>query len=363
MPDRFKRGSTASLVIAVILIVAAMKVTRAVTMPLGIALFILTLAWPVQSRLERRMPRPLAYVITVAMLLLLVGVFGMALAFSVEQIAEGAPAYAERGQHLVEMLAAEAGARNLAIQPDGLDLQSAMRSVISVLQTGVTLAWTLLGTLVLIMAFVVLGLVEAHTFEDKLREISPGLTGTFTDIGSKYQSYMVVRSLVSLATGLCTWGFTAAYGLDFPFVWGLVAFVLNFIPTLGSIVAVVPPTALAFIQFGSLGWGLGALAGLASIQLTLGGYLEPLLHGRVLTLSPLGVLVSIVFWGWVWGIPGAIIGVPITIALVGVAAQFEQTRPFAVLFGQQIGQAEPLFTKRRHRPNSEVPVPDTLEGL
>jgi predicted PurR-regulated permease PerM len=115
-------------------------------------------------------------------------------------------------------------------------------------------------------------------------------------------------------------------------VWGLVAFVLNYIPTLGSIVAVIPPTLLALI-FQGIGRGVATLVGLAVIQVILGNFVDPRLQGHTLKLSPFVALLSIVFWGWVWGIPGALLGIPMTMSLVVFSQEFKSTRAIALLFG------------------------------
>jgi predicted PurR-regulated permease PerM len=121
-------------------------------------------------------------------------------------------------------------------------------------------------------------------------------------------------------------------GVDFALVWGLVAFVLNYVPTLGSIVAVIPPTLLVLI-FQGIGRGVATLVGLAVIQVILGNFVDPRLQGRTLKLSPFVALLSIVFWGWVWGIPGAVLGIPMTISLIVFSQEFKSTRAIALLFG------------------------------
>lgn len=120
-------------------------------------------------------------------------------------------------------------------------------------------------------------------------------------------------------------------GLDFAFVWGFINFLLNYIPTLGAIIGVIPVSAFALVEFGIGIKALLVLLGISGIQIVMGIYLDPLLQGRQLSLSPLVVLFSVTFWGWLWGVPGAFIAIPITIALVIACEQYERTRWISVL--------------------------------
>jgi predicted PurR-regulated permease PerM len=181
--------------------------------------------------------------------------------------------------------------------------------------------WSVLGYLVLITALFALGIIEVPRWKHKLRTrfgdpVSGEAIEAATQVTEQVQRFLLVQAFTSVLTGILTGLFCWALGVDFAFVWGLLAGVLNFIPTLGSIVAIVPPVLFALLQFG-LAWQPPVVfAGLAAIQLVLGSYVDPKLQGRYLELSAFVVLLAITFWGWLWGIPGAFIAVPITAALV-----------------------------------------------
>jgi predicted PurR-regulated permease PerM len=180
----------------------------------------------------------------------------------------------------------------------------------------------LIGYLVLITALFVLGIVEVPRWRHKLRErfsdpLPAKTLDTAAAVTEQVQRFLLVQSFTSVLTGILTGAFCWIFGVDFAFLWGFLALVLNFIPTLGSMVAIVPPTLFALLQ---LGWQPPVVfAGLAAIQLVLGSYIDPKLQGRYLELSAFVILVAITFWGWIWGIPGAFIAVPITAALVLIA--------------------------------------------
>jgi predicted PurR-regulated permease PerM len=129
-----------------------------------------------------------------------------------------------------------------------------------------------------------------------------------------------------------TAGWCLILSVDLALVWGLLAFVLNFIPTLGSIIAAIIPALVATV-FQGPAIGAGVLVGLAIIQTILGNFVDPKLQGKYLKLSPFVALLSIVFWGWVWGIPGAFIGVPMTAAIALFANEFQASRPISIMLG------------------------------
>ena len=139
-----------------------------------------------------------------------------------------------------------------------------------------------------------------------------------------------------VGTGLAAW----AVGLEFALLWGVLNFLLNYIPTLGSILAIIPPVLFGLVQGG---WQLGllALAAVGGVQLVMGAFVDPRLQGHYLRLSPLVVLLSVAFWEWLWGIPGAFIGVPLTVGLVIALARFDSTRWIAVLLSDVDEEGRP----------------------
>jgi AI-2 transport protein TqsA len=150
------------------------------------------------------------------------------------------------------------------------------------------------------------------------------------EITNDFQRYMVVRTGIGLVNGVLIWLAAWLLGLEFAFIWGFTSFLLNYIPTIGSVVAVIFPVLFALAQGdGSLPWLTLLVFG--GIQILLGVILDPLIEGHYLAPSPLVVLLSVTFWGWVWGIPGAFIGVPLTIFVIITCKQFARTQWIATL--------------------------------
>jgi AI-2 transport protein TqsA len=124
-------------------------------------------------------------------------------------------------------------------------------------------------------------------------------------------------------------------GVDFPVFWAVLIFLLNYIPTIGSMIATLFPVVFALLQFGTYGPALTVVVFVGSIQVLVGNILEPKWMGNSLNVSSLVVLLALAFWGWLWGVTGMILCVPITVMAVIVCAQFPQSRSIAVLLSEQ----------------------------
>jgi AI-2 transport protein TqsA len=194
----------------------------------------------------------------------------------------------------------------------------------------------LLTFVVIAFVFTALGLLEIDIAGKNIeslrnKEAARTILQASTQIADKFQRYMLVRSAMSVLTGLVVWAFALLAGLELATAWGVIAFVLNYIPFIGPLVATVFPTLFALVQFGS--WQLAAIVflGLNVIQFLIGSYLEPRIAGAALSVSPFLVLFAVFFWAFLWGLPGAFIGVPIVIAALTLCEQRESTRWIATL--------------------------------
>lgn len=156
---------------------------------------------------------------------------------------------------------------------------------------------------------------------------------TMRRINKSVQQYLGLKTLISLLTGVLVALSLALLQAPFPFLWGLLAFLLNFIPNIGSIIAGVPPILITLFDSGSITKTLLVLMAFVLIQTVVGNFVEPKVLGKGLDLSPLVVLLSLLFWGWLWGIPGMLLSVPLTAALKISLEQFDQTKPIAIILG------------------------------
>jgi AI-2 transport protein TqsA len=323
-------------ILVIIAVIAALKVTAPVTMPLAVALFVVILAWPLQLWLERkRVPRGLGYLLTLLAILLVFSCFVGLLAISVQNVANKAPQYEGRIAELVDQIrwwVDEKGVTDTSkVEEEGASPETILQAV----RTAIGWGYGLLGMFTLAVTFTILGLVEVHQFQQKLGDSVRGRAAArLYDIGGEVsvtlRRYMLARTIVSGATGILVGLYTWAIGLDFPLVWGVTSFLLNYLPILGSIVAVVPPSLFALLH---PEWWMffAALGGLTLIQFTIGNLIDPQIEGKILSMSPFVLFLSIVFWGWVWSIPGALLGIPITATIVIFCGKFEATRWLANL--------------------------------
>lgn len=193
------------------------------------------------------------------------------------------------------------------------------------------------GNAGLILVYVVFLLAEQRSFDRKLAALFPDpgreaeARRILAEIRRRTQAYVVTKTALGVATGIASYAVLAAVGVDLAGFWAFLIFLLNYIPTFGSLLGVVFPSLLALVQFGTPGPFLLVAAGLGALQVVVGNVIEPRLMGRSLNLSPLVVIASLATWGSIWGVTGMFLCVPLTAILMIALAEFPRTRPVAVL--------------------------------
>jgi AI-2 transport protein TqsA len=199
----------------------------------------------------------------------------------------------------------------------------------------------LLKNTMLVLVFAVFLLLETRFISAKIGALFPDphrrgrIEGIIRRVDRDIQTYFGVKTLVSLTTALLSYGVMRFVGLDFAAFWALLVFILNFIPTIGSIVSTILPGLLALVQFESWKPVILLVIGITVIQQTLGNFIEPNLMGMTLNLSPLVVVMSLLLWGMLWGIVGMFLCVPITVILVIILGNFPSTRWVAILLSKE----------------------------
>ena len=200
--------------------------------------------------------------------------------------------------------------------------------------------FTFLGNLMWVLLFMVFFLAEREAFAQRLVRIlgddrAAPVLETMTRVNQSVQQYLGLKTIISLLTGASVTVVLWLFGVDFALLWGTLVFIMNFIPTIGSIIATVPPIAVTLFQYGSISKTLMVAALLIVIQVIVGNIIEPKVMGRGLNLSPLVVLLALMFWGWVWGIPGMLLSVPLTAVIRIAMEQFDSTRTVATLISSK----------------------------
>ncbi|MHB9155439.1 MAG: AI-2E family transporter [Endomicrobiales bacterium] len=322
----------------------ALKATRIVTMPLAFAFFIVVLVHPFHRKLcgvlSRRFQK-FGLVLTMLLILLVLTLFGAGIWFSVTAVADRFPGYADKIIRFWQDLTEQGGRYSINlprdIPPPG-EGKSALGGMYGAVVTSLS---SLVEVLVLVFFLVLLLLFELGEWKAKVEKAFPGrgagqVIETARTIAKKVRVYFLVHTVISAlsAAGAAAW--LLIMGVDFALVWGLLTFLLNYVPYIGSVIAVFPPSLVALLQLGP-GPALVVLSGLAVIDQVMGNYVDPRIQGQKLVISPTVILISLVFWSWVWGVAGALLAVPLTITIVITCDHIPALKPLAQLLSRGPG--------------------------
>ncbi len=323
------------LLCAMVVVLAALYFSRAIIAPVTFALFVVAIAWPLQSALQARIPKLLALVVTIIVTLAIIAVlvflvvwgFSLVVQWLVNNTARFQTLYAQATQWLDGHGVSITGLLADSYNPGWII--SAVREIGG-------RGYGLISFIVIAFAFIVLGLLEVDVARKNIERLkNPKLRRSLLiaagDIAEKFQKYMVVRSTMSVLTGLVVWSFALVAGIQLATAWGVIAFVLNYIPFIGPLVATVFPTLFVLVQSGSWQVCFAVFACLNFIQFFIGSYLEPRIAGAALSISPFIVLLAVFLWSFLWGVAGAFMGVPIIIAILAVCERHSSTEWIASL--------------------------------
>ena len=320
---------------AAVLVFASLREAASVFVPATFALFIIAVVWPLQSLLQRRLPKVLALVITLVVALVAVMLLALLVAWGFSRIGQWVIANAARFQSIYLRQAEWLEGHGLPVA--GLMAENFdMRWVVWLAQAATGQLQGFMSFVTVTLVFTILGMLEVDILRRKLATMGRQgegrrLLDACARVASKLQTYMLVRTVMSALTGVTIWAFALLAGLDLPVEWGLIAFALNYIPFLGPLVATIFPTFFAALQFDSWEMPLTVFFGLNTIQFLSGSYIEPRLAGRAVSVSPFIVLFAVFFWSFLWGIAGAFIGIPVTIATLILCDAYDGSRWIASL--------------------------------
>jgi AI-2 transport protein TqsA len=207
---------------------------------------------------------------------------------------------------------------------------------------GSTVGWISSIVFVFLLVLVYAGflLAEQANFSAKIGRLSADpqkvaiIRDIIADINDRIGTYLALKTFINIILGVISYAIMTALGIEFAGFWAALIALLNYIPYLGSFLGVMFPVALSLLQFGDVTTTLVVLAALSGAQFFVGNFLEPYLMGSSLNLSPFVILVSLMVWSSIWGIPGALLAVPITAIMVIIFSEFEGTRPLAILLSR-----------------------------
>jgi AI-2 transport protein TqsA len=319
----------------VVLILAAVYVARPIFAPIAFALFIIALVWPLQRALQERVPTLVALAVTVSVTAIVIGIVTSLVVWGFGVVGQWLYGNAARFQELygivVKWLESH-GIYAAGLIAEYFDVNMMLRAF----QQLAGRVHGLVTFVILTLVFLLLGLLEVGDARRKLesldnKELGRALVTASTNVGAKFRRFMLVRTIMSIVTGIAIWAFSLIAGLELATAWGVIAFALNYIPFIGPFIATIFPSVFAIAQSESWQMALMVFIGLNLIQFLIGSYLEPRVAGAALSMSPFVVLFSVFFWAFLWGIPGAFIGLPIMIAIMTICSQFDASRWVAEL--------------------------------
>lgn len=330
---------------AFVVVVAGMRSAAGILVPFFLAVFIAILCSAPLAWLRKiGVPRWLAVTLVVLGLLGIGTGVGTLLGSSIFDFTRGLPLYQRRLETEVQALLSWVRGHGLEVSGDFVMSYFELGKILDLVGTTLTALRGVLTNAVLILLTMIFILIEVSSFPVKLRAALGEAEGvsafqTFTDFSEDVRRYIGIKTIVSLGTGALVAGWLAFLGVEYPLLWGLLAFVLNYVPTIGSYIAAVPGILFSYLQLGP-GAGLAAAIGYLVVNTLMGNVIEPRVMGRGMGLSTLVVFLSLVFWGWVLGPVGMLLSVPLTVILKRGLELREGTRWIAVLLGPELPPVE-----------------------
>lgn len=324
---------------SLVVVVAGLKLAAPLLVPFTAAVFLAILTLPLLGWLEhRRVPHGVAITLAVLANVAVLAAIGLLVSVSLSGLVTALPSYREKLEIALYRWVRWLEARDVpALQwlEEGLFDAASMVELLASTVRGVAEMALELLLVIILMVFVLLEMAMlAAKVHAAFGETRAAALWRYARIRLEVQRYLAIKTLVSLATGLLVGLLVAWIGLDLPVLWGVVAFLLNYIPNIGSIVAAVPAILVALVD---LDVGRAVLVGLAylAVNMLVGNIIEPQLMGRRLGLSPLVVFVSLMFWGWAWGPIGMLLSVPLTVIARIVFENSRDLRWIAVLLAAE----------------------------
>lgn len=335
---------------AAVIVLAGIRAASPVIGPVVIALM-LTIAWsPGASWLEKHgFPSSLAALTGIVLGVVFVVLFAILVWSSLGQLQDKLPEYQPRvgaiRESIVQLLAKLPFETPDILSSEALQPGAIMGYAVGLIRN-LTSAAGAVGGLVLIMAFM---MIEAVRYPEKLLDAlssSGAVSEPLARFGESMRSYVLINFVFGLIQAVLNTALLLALGVDFAILWGLVSFVLSFLPNVGFILALVPPALLALLQFG-FGRAIGVVVGFAVVNVIVDTLIKPRFVGESLDLSPAVVLLSLIFWSWMLGPSGALLAVPLSLAMKFLFESFDETQWIAHL----MSDAKPA------RRTDLVPVP------
>ncbi len=331
-----KRNPILITLAAICIIVASMKAAAPILNPLFLSIFIAVICLPSLAWLaDKGIPSTFAIMLVVAALFITMGTLGVYIVSSVDEFSRQLPAYQHnlklQTTSMLQWLDKHGIEKTVDIDSFKEFNASKVMKFIGGLISGLG---TVFADMFLIQLTVIFILFESYSFPKKIQTAfgNSRLNHHSHEIVVRINQYLAIKAITSLVTGLLITLWLSLIGVDFPVLWGVIAFMLNFVPTIGSIIAAIPTVLLSLVQLGVDSSLLVAL-GYFLVNMIVGNIWEPRIMGQGLGLSTLVVFLSLTFWGWVFGSIGMLLSVPFTMIAKIVFEKNPDTHWIAILLG------------------------------
>ena len=324
---------------AFVVVIAGMRAATGIVVPFLLSAFIAIISTPPMFWLQRKgLPDWLAIVCVIMLVVISVVLVSGLIGSSIGGFTANLPNYQVQFDSI--FATAIKALEDFGVDTSDMGLNDIFDpgSVMRLVAAGLSSFKLVLTNGFLILMTVIFMLMEASGLPKKLKMImgeQENALDTFDEFVANVKQYMEIKTLVSLGTGAIVALGLFIIGVDYPLLWGLLAFLLNYIPNIGSIIAAIPPVLLAMIQLG-FGEALIVAVLFLTVNIVMGNVVEPRFMGRGLGLSTLVVFLSLLFWGWVLGPVGMLLSVPLTITVKIALASHEDSRWLAILLGPNI---------------------------
>ncbi|WP_417763787.1 AI-2E family transporter [Shewanella sp.] len=333
-----------------VIVLAGIKSASAIVVPFVLSVFIAMICSPVISTFVRyRVPRWLAVLLMMGLILLAGLWIASIVGSSINDFTKNLPEYRSQLVEQFSWILDKLRQFNIRISKDQVLAYFDPGMALSMTTNTLSGVGNVMANLFLIILTIVFMLFEAESLPRKLHLALDRPDMRMSQIDRFMKSvnrYMVIKTLVSLATGAIAGIGLWLMGVDYPLLWGVVAFLFNYIPNIGSVIAALPPVLLAFVQFGPSGaGGVGILY--IAINMVMGNVIEPRFMGRGLGLSTLVVFLSLIFWGWLLGSVGMLLSVPLTMIVKIALENNAQSRKFAILLADD-SSAQEIHDRASH---------------
>ena len=363
---RLGAGPLTPLLAIVLVMVAALALREiaSLVVPVLFGLFLALVAWPLVGRLERRGARhPVALTATLLVVLAIVGVIATVVAFSIAELVIQVPRYEDRFRSLVAAAQTLLAGFGVELDPDAIASVISVNQILAVVRP-VASAASATGLALFVLTFTMIYALAGGSSLQARAEATFGTDGRLLrgieQFGTDLRKYLLVRAQLGAFAAVLSAILLWVLGVPFPLLWAFLVFAASFIPNIGTFIAVIPPTVLALLA-GGVAPALAVVIGYTLINFAQDHFLQPVVMGSELNLSPLVVFLSVLAWAWILGAAGALLAVPLTVGLVAILEVYPSTGRIAALLRNRIDAPPglPDLVPDAGEPAASPPGPET----